>query len=120
MTIQQKLKSITKRLNKNISKDNSLLEKIDDIFYKINGGNDNETMVMLVYMLVKSKEVFFCDNESTEENNKIRVLREYLKLIIKKMSRCGEYKTDISHEIKDGQYSFFEVISIVHKHSMQS
>ena len=50
----------------------------------------------------------------------VTVLREYLKLIIKKMSRCGEYKTDISHEIKDGQYSFFEAISIVHNHLMQS
>lgn len=120
MIIQQKLKSITKRLNKNLQKNKELLNKIDDIFDNINKKNESELMVMLTIMLIKSKEVFFCDKENNDENSRTRVLREYLKVIIKRMSRSSEYKSVfIKNNIEDGQYSFFEVICIVHKQSTE-
>lgn len=121
MNIQQKLKSITKRLNKNIQKNNSLSNKIDEIFSNMEIKNKDELTVMLVVMLIKSKEVFLCDKENTNESNRIRVLREYLRLIIKKMSRKGSYRDEmVSKGLSDGQYSFSDVVSIVHDCSTQA
>lgn len=113
---QQKLKSILKRLNKNIRNEVEINQLIDDIFLNITEFNNNKLMTTLVTMLINSKELNLNDRKNTPENNNIRVLREYLSLIRKRLSRNGFFdKNGTGNEIKNEQYSFTEVLNIVHK-----